>query len=93
MVKQRLHINKFLGLSHYHGSGWTPGRAIRKGPWKLIYFFENDIYELYNLDNDIGERNNLAAIYPEKFDEMKKLLNVWSEDIKAKNPIINKDFK
>ena len=78
---------------HYHGSGWTPGRAIRKGPWKLIYFFENHIYELYNLDNDISERNNLAVIYPEKLEEMKKLLNMWSEEIMAKTPIINKDFK
>ncbi len=87
------HKQLIWDFPHYHGSGWTPGRAIRKGPWKLIYFFENHIYELYNLDNDIGERNNLAANYPEKFEEMKKLLNVWSEEIKAKKPIINKDFK
>ena len=92
MEKLVLLTNNLFGTFPLSWKRLTPGRAIRKGPWKLIYFFENHIYELYNLDNDIGERNNLAAIYPEKFEEMKKLLNVWSEEIKAKKPIINKDF-
>ena len=48
------HKQLIWDFPHYHGSGWTPGRAIRKGTWNLIYFFENHIYELYNLDNDIG---------------------------------------
>ena len=87
------HKQIFWDFPHYHGSGWTPGRAMRCGPWKLIYFFENDIYEFYNLDDDIGEQNNLVSIYPERFKEMKKLLNVWSEEINAKKPMINKNFK
>jgi arylsulfatase A-like enzyme len=87
------HEQLFWDFPHYHGSGWTPGRAMRKGPWKLIYFFENEIYELYNLDNDIGEQNNLAAIYPEKLKEMKKLLNVWGDEINAQKPKINENFK
>ena len=51
------HKQLIWDFPHYHGSGWTPGRAMRNGPWKLIYFFENDIYELYNLDNDIAPNN------------------------------------
>jgi hypothetical protein len=45
------------------------------------------------LDNDIGEKNNLAAIYPEKLKEMKKLLNVWGDEINAQKPKINENFK
>ena len=65
---------------------------MRQGPWKLIYFFEDDVYELYNLDNDIGERNNLATIYPKKFEEMKKLLEVWGDEIGAEEPYLNQNF-
>lgn len=45
---------------HYHGSTWTPGSAIRLGRWKLIEFYEQDVVELYDLENDIGEQTNLA---------------------------------
>lgn len=86
------HKELFWDFPHYHGSGWTPGRAMRQGPWKLIYFFEDDVYELYNLDNDIGERNNLATIYPKKFEEMKKLLEVWGDEIGAEEPYLNQNF-
>jgi hypothetical protein len=48
-----------------------PNTSIRAGDWKL-YSFWNDgpeqanRYELYNLKDDVGEENNLAAQNPEK---------------------------
>lgn len=74
---------------HYHGSGWTPGRALRKGPWKLVYFFEENRYELYHLKQDPGEKIDLASEQPVKLEEMKKILNQWAEDINAQTPIKN----
>ncbi len=59
---------------HYHGSGWTPGRAIRKGPWKMIYFFEDNRYELYQIEQDPGEKTDLSDKEGSKLNEMKKLL-------------------
>jgi len=60
--------------------------SIRKGDWKLLYDPQDtslkrkpdpnkseDIYYLVNLKDDIGERNNLAAQYPEKVKELKQL--------------------
>ena len=47
---------------HYHGSGWTPGRAFRKGPWKLVHFFEEDRYELYQIEQDQEEKIDLARL-------------------------------
>ena len=37
--------------------------------------FDNDVWELYNLNEDFNERNNLAKKYPEKLVELKKLFD------------------
>ena len=59
------------------------GNAIREGDWKLIsplkvgLFLEDGgtgDWELYNLKEDIGESNNLAAKYPKKVKYLKALL-------------------
>lgn len=70
--------------------------AIRKGPWKLILCpgsggwsaprpDSRDInklppFQLYNLDQDIGETENLMALYPEIVDELSTLLKQYIEN-------------
>lgn len=54
-----------------------PGSVIRQGVWKLHYYFEDDGIELYNLSEDIGERNNLALVETEKRDELLMMLRNW----------------
>ncbi|MBF0199101.1 MAG: sulfatase-like hydrolase/transferase, partial [Planctomycetes bacterium] len=51
---------------HYHGSGWVPGSAIRVGDWKLVESYHDEIFELYNIAEDIGEKKNLADSNSEK---------------------------
>ncbi|TXG39510.1 sulfatase [Seonamhaeicola maritimus] len=63
-----------------------PGSVVRKGDWKLHYYFEDDGIELYNLSEDIGERNNLATTNPEKTEELLKLLKKWWKETKAPIP-------
>ncbi|GAB3662356.1 sulfatase [Echinicola sediminis] len=68
-----------------------PGSVIRKGDWKLHYYFEDDDVELYNLSEDVGESKNLAETNPEKTEEMLMLLKKWWKDTvapipKTKNP-------
>jgi arylsulfatase A-like enzyme len=46
--------------------GMGPYSAIRVGNWKLIYFYGIGKTELYNLNDDIGEQNNLVQRYPNK---------------------------
>jgi hypothetical protein len=61
-----------------HNVDATGNRAnisMREGPWRLykFYFDGPDLehrYELYNLDDDIGEANNLADEMPDKVKEM-----------------------
>jgi arylsulfatase A-like enzyme len=45
------------------------------GDWKLIYFMETETFELYNLDKDLGESNNLVKDYPDKVRELAKRLS------------------
>lgn len=78
---------------HYHGSAWTPGGAIREGDWKLIELWEWDEVELYNLAEDIGERNNLASENPEKVAELREQLESWREEIGAAMPEKNPDYR
>ncbi|WP_440877026.1 sulfatase [Thalassotalea sp. PLHSN55] len=64
-----------------------PGSAIRSGDWKLIQYFENNEYELYNLKSDISEQVNLANQLPAKVNELKAKLHAWQQQIGADIPI------
>jgi len=56
-------------------------KAVRKGQWKLLV--EKEKYYLFNLDLDIGEKNNLAALEASKVNELKEELRVWEEQVCA----------
>lgn len=88
MDKRQVELHKvlFWDYPHYHGSGWTPGQAVRKGDWKLIYFYETDSYELYNLNSDISEKNNLVDQNPEKFKELMEELETVNKNLQIKKP-------
>lgn len=49
-------------------------QALRDGKWKAVRPGRNKPLELYDLDEDIGEKNNLAAEHPEVLEQMKKLI-------------------
>ena len=64
----------------------TPAGAIRAGEYKLIEFFGDHQLELYNLNDDIEERNNLAEEMPEKVDELYQMMQAWREQVSAPVP-------
>lgn len=74
---------------HYHGSTWAPGGALRDGDFKLIEFFEEDTAELYRLDEDPGERSNLAAGMPARVKELRARLAAWRKAVGAVMPTPN----
>jgi arylsulfatase A-like enzyme len=55
--------------------------GVRRGPWKLVRIEEKaheygyKKVELYNLDEDLGERNDLAKRHPELVAELNALLS------------------
>jgi arylsulfatase A-like enzyme len=63
-----------------------PGSVIRKGNWKLHFYFENDEMELYNLADDISERNNLVETHPKKVEELLAQLKTWWKGTNAPIP-------
>jgi arylsulfatase A-like enzyme len=71
---------------HYHGSGSEPSYMVRKGKWKMIYFYENDEYELYNLDKDISESINLVGQHPELVLELNTYMQNWLHKTKSAQP-------
>ncbi len=84
--KEQAERELYWHYPHYHGSGWAPGGAIRKGDWKLIEFWEYDDVELYDLSKDIGEQNDLSTQHPEKVIELQLALDNWRTNIGAVMP-------
>ncbi len=84
----RTNFIPFPGGRPGEGPGWrtTPVSAIRQGDWKLLEFFEDGHVELYNLREDIGERNNLAEKMPEKARELLEKLHAWQRAVGAPIP-------
>lgn len=72
---------------HYHGSTWRPGSAIRHNQWKLIEFYEEETVELYDLSEDISERNDLADEMPEKAENLRKKMHAYIDKRGGKYPI------
>jgi arylsulfatase A-like enzyme len=78
---------------HYSNQGGTPGGAVRLGEYKLIEFYEDGKLELYNLKEDIGEKNDLVRRMPEKTKELHRLLKEWRSAVKAQMPTPNPDYR
>ena len=71
--------DRFLAWTypHKHGNGHRPSDAILVGDWKLIRFASDEPDELYNLAQDVSERNNLAEEHPEKVQSLNEMLDDW----------------
>jgi arylsulfatase A-like enzyme len=82
------HFPGYLGAG---ANAWrtTPVSLIQAGPWKLMEFLEDGRLELYNLDDDIGETNNLVQQLPEKAKELHARLVNWRKEISAPMPTKN----
>ncbi len=75
-------------LEAYGRPGWrtTPAGAIRAGNFKLLEFFEDGRVELYNLIDDLGEKNNLVRSLPDKTKELQAKLANWRKELGAAMP-------
>lgn len=70
------------------GPGINYFSALRQGRWKLIYSMRTGKKELYNLETDTGEMNDLASQYPEKVKALASLLGKQLREWKSPMPVL-----
>lgn len=72
---------------HYSNHGFqSPGGAMRSGNYKLLEYYENGTVQLFDLENDIGERNDLSKTKPEVTKRLTRMLHDWRKNVDAKMP-------
>jgi len=86
MLKER---PLFWHYPHYSPQGFEPGSAVRMGKFKLIDNFQSGKQELYDLESDISETNDISVSNPQKTKELFILLKEWRTKTGAKMMIQN----
>jgi len=73
-----------------NGPGIGTYSSIRSGDWKLIYYYKDQHFELYNIINDIGEKENLTNMNIKKTKELAVKLSDYLRRVEAQRPTIKK---
>lgn len=66
-----------------HIIGGRSSGAVRHGEYKLIEFFDTGELELYDMGIDIGEKDNLIDLFPEKAAALHAALIEWRSSVGA----------
>ena len=77
---------------HYGNQGCAPTGAVREGDWKLIEWYEDGKLELFNLREDISEKNDLAKKHPDMVKNLAAQLAAWRKETGARMPTQNAKF-
>ena len=77
-------------LARPHFLGGHSGGAIRKGPWKLIEWFDTKKVELFNLQDDPSEKNDLFQEQKETAGRLLDELRTWRKELGAKTTVEEK---
>lgn len=81
----------FWHSPHYFNNGSHPFSAVLCDDWKYIYNYQTEQAELYDLQRDQEEQNNLISKEVERGKTMKAQLDQWLHEVKAKHPEQNSD--
>lgn len=82
----------FWHYPHYGNQGGEPSSMIRRGPWKLIHYWEDGRQELYNIEDDIGEVADVAEQYPQVVVVLNESLQSWLKDVDATIPRLDSRY-
>lgn len=69
----------FYNGDDFVGGGVEPATSVINNDWKLIYFFTDERFELYNLAKDQGENRDLIIHQPE---QAKRLVTLLDKEMK-----------
>ncbi len=70
--------------------GQLGNRAVRQGKWKLVWDHEVEKWELYDVEADRTELNNLAAKHPAKLKELATAFDKWATSVGRTNTPLKK---
>ena len=77
---------------HYGNQGGQPNAIIRDKNMKLIHYWEDGHYELYDLAKDPYEKTDLASKKPKEARELDTKLLHWLKSVNAQYPIPDPEF-
>jgi arylsulfatase A-like enzyme len=83
----------FWHYPHYGNQGGGPATTMMEGDWKLIHWYDDDRWELFNIKNDISEKTDLYNQEKERVAKMRKKLKQWLSQNNVKYPTPNPNFK
>jgi len=78
---------------HYSNQRGKPHGAVRAGRWKLIEWFEDGRTELFDLEQDPGEANDLSRPQSALVQELLQQLRAWRGQVGARMPTPNPNYR
>ena len=69
----------------FYGDKDLPDLAMRDGKWKFLCEYDGSEPELYDIVNDLGEKNNLAETYPKLVAKFTKACINWHSSMPPDN--------
>lgn len=72
------------------GPGIGATSVVRNGDWKLVYYYETGKKELFNIREDIGEKDDCAARHPELVHKLSGELGKYLRSVNAQRPSFKK---
>lgn len=84
--KDRALIWNFPNIWGNNGPGINLNCAIRKGDWKLVYYYETGEKELFCIPEDISEQRNLAHRHPQLVKSLSSELGEYLRNVGADRP-------
>ncbi len=82
----------FFHYPHYYPTT-SPVSSVRAGRWKLLQFYEDKHLELYDLESDPSEQQNLVGQMPEKARSLHNRLERWLHEVDAQMPRPNPNVR
>lgn len=79
-------LPSYTGKENYWRA--VPLTVVIKGDWKLIYYYEYENFELYNLKEDISESQDLSSSHSDKARELLVELRTWTKEVNAPIPVV-----
>ena len=90
LISQKDRLKRKAIYFHYPNYAWHRsnrlGGAIREGDHKLIKWYDDESVELYNLVDDLSEKNDLSQKMPRKAADLRRKLEAWLAESGAAMP-------